>query len=657
MKYLTGNKTESFATAAFILAGISCLVLIFPLFSLPSPAYITGLPWKVELLSSLLLLCLLSSFYLTRPNDQFSISYDGTLRIALISLALFILWSGLSSVWSTSPLAAFHYSLSWALFVGVTFIASSFKGSSKFSLQIFALVAVVIGISSILDHATASDFASVEGSIRIRYAKFSEMLVTLLPLVWAAVVIVRKRNAKVVLMLAGISGWLAVMLSLSRGAFIAGLIGFALLFVLKLLLNPRNRIRTIRLAACWLFLTLGVQIFFTFGTSTPSTTQYISGAADPTRSTAQMRLFTWKVAGQMVRDNLLIGVGADNYGIKFNESRRRYALINPQDADLSIAEDYLVERAHNEPLQIFAELGIVGFVLIILASICFGIAAIAGLFRRRVVSPLYIGCLSGMIAFAISSCFSSFSFRAIQNGIVFSILLGLSLRYVRRSSLNSSEANSRYFFVFRNRNPIPAFGILLCLLCVFSARAGVSRYYQYLAEKTPALSECAEKLNTSITWDFDNAAAWSELSATKAAEGEFVEAAQALRKSVDKGAASTDVYSLLSDHYIAAGLPTSAAAAMSEAVSIYPRSVYARVRYAEALRISGEPDAAEEQTSIARGIDERQANGWIALVERGDLAAFNASLSSDRSAPPAELLPSGAVLRFVDKTAIKTSIK
>jgi len=234
--------------------------------------------------------------------------------------------------------------------------------------------------------------------------------------------------------------------------------------------------------------------------------------------------------------------------------------------------------------------------------------------------------------------------------------MGLSLRYLRRSSLGS-EASSRYFFVFRNRNPIPAFGILLCLLCVFSARAGVSRYYQYLAEKTPALSECAEKLNTSITWDFDNAAAWSELSATKAAAGEFVEAAQALRMSIDNGAASTDVYSLLSDHYIAAGLPTSAAAAMSEAVSIYPRSVYARVRYAEALRISGEPDAAEEQTSIARGIDERQANGWIALVERGDLAAFNASLSSDRSAPPAELLPSGAVLRFVDKTAIKTSIK
>src|SRR5205085_8776526 len=88
---------------------------------------------------------------------------------------------------------------------------------------------------------------------------------------------------------------------------------------------------------------------------------------------------------------------------------------------------YVVERAHNEFLQIFDELGVVGFALIIAMAVAFCIQAYRAFRRGRRLSPIFWAAVAGMAGFIASSMVSSFSFRAVQNGVVFFVLLAMAV--------------------------------------------------------------------------------------------------------------------------------------------------------------------------------------------------------------------------------------
>ena len=182
------------------------------------------------------------------------------------------------------------------------------------------------------------------------------------------------------------------------------------------------------MAAAWVLLTIGFQFLFSISGSVPSTTDYITGNADKTRSTTAMRLFTWKVAGHMAENHLFFGVGADNFGLAFNTSRADLASKQPAAGGQEIAEDYVVERAHNELFQVLDELGIVGASLLIAVIIVF-VTFLLKRFRRNHLrlSPMLWATISGMAAFGCSSMVSSFSYRAIQNGIPFMMVFAIAI--------------------------------------------------------------------------------------------------------------------------------------------------------------------------------------------------------------------------------------
>src|SRR5205823_3923210 len=85
----------------------------------------------------------------------------------------------------------------------------------------FAVAALFLGLFCLIDYAGMADFASVEGSIRVRYGKFAELLVTLSPLLWVMTLYVRGRRSWLFMFVAAAMSWITVMLSLSKGAFIS----------------------------------------------------------------------------------------------------------------------------------------------------------------------------------------------------------------------------------------------------------------------------------------------------------------------------------------------------------------------------------------------------------------------------------------------------
>jgi tetratricopeptide (TPR) repeat protein len=359
-----------------------------------------------------------------------------------------------------------------------------------------------------------------------------------------------------------------------------------------------------------------------------------------------MRVFTWKVARQMAADHWLTGVGADNFGHAFNRERIRFRETHPNDTTVEIAEDYLVERAHNEPIQILSELGVIGSLLIFLPFMLFLTWLAKSFVRTRRFSPVMWAALSGMAAFLVSSMFSSFSFRAAQNGVAFFMVFAVAVTNMPRAGVQTKRRNFGSGF----SRPVHLFAwVITILMAVFCLTKIFAEYQVYKAERAEFYQEAVDHLQLAVAADAEYAGAYMSNSGIAAKEGDHGSAAKSMRKAIDNGIATTPIYSQLAKQQVAAGNFEQAEATYREALAIYPRSIFLRIEFAVFLEDHGKPDAAAEQAKIARSIDLRQANGWYSIIREDSITAFYRSQKEPDLAPPAELLPPTAVLQYIGK--------
>jgi tetratricopeptide (TPR) repeat protein len=452
-----------------------------------------------------------------------------------------------------------------------------------------------------------------------------------------------------VLSFAGIIGWLTAMLSLSKGAFIAGIAGFAVFFVGVCLFSPTIfRRRSIAFAVVWLAVTIGTQVLFSVFSAVPSTTDYITGKADPTRTTTEMRIFTWTVGRQMARDHWLAGVGADNFGVAYNDARIQMRLRHPDVPKQEIAEDYLTERAHNEPLQVLAELGVPGFGLFALPFALFAFLLVRKFWRQGFrLSPVLWASAAGMIAFAVSSMVSSFSFRSAQNGVVFFLVFAIAVNELNKSADISTIGDRASYFT-------AAFCWLsVLLLALYCMAEGFAEYQVYTGERTESPAAAQSRFHSALIADPGYSGAYLSSAARYAAEGDQATAALMTRKAIDTGIGLSLTYSQLAHQQVAAGDNDGAEATYREAIKVYPRSIFIRVEFVVFLENSGRHDAATDELKAAVALEPRQANGWYVLIKSGSTAAFYRSRSAPAIAAPVELLPASAVYHYLDKTPEK----
>jgi len=190
--------------------------------------------------------------------------------------------------------------------------------------------------------------------------------------------------------------WMALMLGAFtfarvRGAYIGLGIGvltalgfLALSEVGKAALQRQRRWLTVALAA--LMLSLVVLLAQQGGLKTFS----LSG------DTARYRLETWRVTARMVRDHPWFGVGLGNFKVQYPAYQHQgYA-----PADFVQHPYTLTEHTHNEPLQVWAEGGVVGLVLLLL-MVGTGCAPLVRAAREGSVEA--VGALGGLAALGVFS--------------------------------------------------------------------------------------------------------------------------------------------------------------------------------------------------------------------------------------------------------------
>jgi O-antigen ligase len=311
----------------------------------------------------------------------------------------------------------------------------------------FTLIFLAAGISGyavyqFLTHTThvwsfTSPYAGRGSGTYISPNNFAGFLEMLLPLAIAYALVGRvKPLMRALLIYAAVGVMAGLAVTFSRGGWAAAAVG--LLTLLLVLSCHRNH----RLPALGLLiiLVIGGTIFVTkYLAMTPKTGEQTSNLETATLRDWSVRRDMWGAAMQMWRDYFWWGVGPAHYDYRFREYRPESMQMRP-------------DRAHNDYLNLLADWGTVGGVIVLVGMVAFG----AGLKKTcKYVRPpendfgqglgsrfaFFLGASTGLLALAVHSLVD-FNLHVPANAI-----LGVTLLALLSSNLRF--ATERYWLTAR----------------------------------------------------------------------------------------------------------------------------------------------------------------------------------------------------------------
>ena len=627
-------------------SAVWALILLVPL--LPQlPVLATNQPWRVELLASFLLLVFILLKMRHKIADfQFSINKE--FYWIIVPILAFIAWSGFSAMWADSWKSVAHHTLIWACYLIFYFLFRRVIMQPRdFQLSIISLGVVVwiVALPCVIEYLLAVE-KDIVTDIGIRYGKYSEMLNTIMPLFLALTLRLRGirfwLSAGTILLC-----WLLVLCSLSRSSLLIFLVGVLLFSAACYLTRQSPQVK--RRIPALLVLMIATLLLSQFSFNNKKSTLERFNSEETTQSTAVRPLFG-AIALEMLKENPLTGIGADNYGLKFTEYRAHYAVKFPTDKNLETAEYFLAERAHNEYLQVFAELGLIG-------GICFGGFLFGNVYlfwlafrQRKRLSLLTIAALCGMLMFLTSSLVSSFSFRLMPSGIAYFFMLALAAK-----NLFDSEKilNRKFVLVPKLSFAVSALAAIACIsLFTLSASRAASQVYLMFAQSEPSLEKASSLYQKATDIDDENAPVYYNQGVRLLLQNRSSEALPFLEKAVNLGLTASACYSHLASAHTLAGDNKSAEKVMAQAVKVYPRSVFVRIRYSTLLEINGNTEMAKQNFETALALNEKAARGWSILINEGATIASLKAFRENQSTPPMDLAPHNAVFAVLDEREI-----
>jgi len=311
-------------------------------------------------------------------------------------------------------------------------------------------------------------------------------------------------------------------------------------------------------------------------------------------------------------------------------------------------EGLLTLYAHNEYVQMAAELGFTGLILFVLFALSAVVTLVQQLKLRGKALPV-LGAGGAMLAFAISSGASASSFRYAAGGLVFFFAAALinrrsSNRYRAAESQSPIQLSTRTFrYVYLCLLPLMLLGVAL----LTAQAAGTTLH---ASAETAANAVQAERFyqRSLAVYPANNSAKFS-YGMWLYRKGRSAEGVHYLQSAVDQGFNNSLCFAYLAGAEASAGDSAAAEQTLARAVRIYPVSVFLIVRHAAALERNGRMEEAQAEFSRAVSIDSRKALGWRELIDNDIDAALQAAQQNKNIAMPGELSPEGAVLAIMQE--------
>jgi O-antigen ligase len=636
------------------------LVLLTPhLPGLPKPS-VNGLPWRQELALCLLLSASIGSLVLKKRTLGPEIRIQRRTFVVLASAVLFAFWILVSSAWATATYPAIHLGLQWTAYV-VFFLFVILTPSARMVQSSFIVLAVVIWMLAIActieswfggpltDFNLRSDlkpllrglsgFGEVMGPSCILFAGFALHL--------------RRRRAALICGLTALAGWLSTVQSLERAPLLGTVLGLLLLSIGSLVIPKGRHVKRLGLLftafAIVLLIQTGQLRYFLRSAAPADEISVVTRLQQnpTTDANAQVRFLFWRIALEMARVHPLLGVGANNYQVKYPEARAQFAARNMNSPLLALNQDLLSVYAHNEYLQMLAELGVVGILLFVIFSFALVLSFWQALKVTRYKLPI-LGAAGAMLSFAVSSGASAASFRSIGGGLIFFFSGALICRCVNLEHARSAESRKIHFtglkLSFVKFAPISC---TVLAVCVFTAQAAGSTL-QAIAERADK-DQAEWYYRASLRVFPASASTHFDYGTWLLTRGRGAESARYLEYAIQRGFNSSVCYEFLGAAQGGAGHLVAAEETFAKAVVVYPHSVFLLVRHAEALKRLGRIEDANVEFSRALTIDASAARGWQQLIVNDIDAAYLASVNKNDVAPPSNLIPHAAMLSVLQE--------
>jgi Lipid A core - O-antigen ligase and related enzymes len=457
-----------------------------------------------------------------------------------------------------------------------------------------------------------------------------------------------RRRAAVFCGITAIAGWLGTLQSLERAPLIGTVSGLVLLGTV-VFIEPSKRlfgrlgILSIILLVVFLLQTLPSRITNNDVSTVTRLSQNLNN--DPN---TRVRFLFWGVGLELLRAHPVLGVGANNYLVKFGEGRAQFVARYPDSPLVSMNDSLLTLYAHNEYVQIAAELGIVGLILFLLFAVSLVVTFVRRL-RHRTRALSVLGPAGALLAFAISSGASASSFRYVGGGLIFFFAAALLNRRVVPQPGSDEPVNN----IQVPNATLKYLRVCLLLLMLFSVglltAQAVGITLHSWAESSADAAEAERYFRRSLKIYPANSSARFSYGMWLYGKGRSAEATQYLRSAVDRGFNSSICFTYLAGAQSTAGDVAAAEETLAQAVKIYPASMFLLVRHASALERTGHVAEAEAEFSRALTLDSRAARGWRQLIDNDIDAALQAAQQNNSIAMPSELSPESAVLAIMQE--------
>jgi O-antigen ligase len=619
-------------------------------------ASVNVLPWRQELALTLLLTLTLASLLVKGRRIERGACVARNTLLPLTLAALFVSWVFLSTAWATDRYQALHLGLQWVsylIFFGLMTFAAGAK-ALRSSFITLVLVIWMLAIACVIESWFGAPVT--DGNLRMDVkpllrgsSAFGEIMGTACILFAAFALHLNRGRAAFICGATAVAGWLATIQSLERAPLVGASAGLLMLFM-GAFIRPSKRLFW-RLGS----LTAAFALVFLLQTVPSRLTSHdvstVTRLQQDIRTDAntKVRMLFWGVGLEMLRSNPLLGVGANNYQIKYAEGRAQFSARYPNSPLVAMNDHLLTLYAHNEYVQMAAELGIVGLVLFILFSLALVTNFVRALKNRGQAIPV-LGAGGAMLAFAISSGASASSFRCLGGGLIFFFAAALVCRSFNKTKQSDSQSKQ---VVCVPKKTWRFIGLSFCALTaisisVFCVQAAGSMF-QMVAENSTDAATTEHYYQASLQLYPSNTAAHFGYGLWLYNNGRSTESLPYLRNAVERGFNSSVSYAYLAGAQESAGHFDEAERTLAAAVQVYPASVFLLVRHAAALAQKGRGAESETVFSKALSLDSRAARGWRQLIDNDVDAAYIAAKRDGSIALPGELSPEAAVFQVLQE--------
>jgi len=397
----------------------------------------------------ILLMVLSGGMYLIGFLREENITFKrNKIPLPLVLLILIVIFSFIKNGFLMSSL---HDCIIFsAYFILYFLIIKNIKNQYQFKafIQIFFLTSFIIALYTILHYYHFISYLEEYGSVASFIGQknwTSNYLALIFPSMFCFYLSEKIKKKKIIYFISLSFLYTALMICQSRGIWIS--LSLTLLFGVFLIFKF-NFFNLFKENKKWLILILISFIIITliYSTNNPlnisplTVTQRALSTFDEKDLSINMHILTWKVAGLMIKDKPFLGGGVGSFKINYLDYQARFLKEHPE------YNQYWTnsQAAHNEYLQIGAEIGLLGLGIILIMILKLYYLFIIFLKKETENKRKLVcwGLLLGITSFLIH-CLFAFPLHVPALGSAFFIILGLSVAYIKNFDLSGERDKER----------------------------------------------------------------------------------------------------------------------------------------------------------------------------------------------------------------------